>query len=177
MSSLFLKKLEESTLNKIIIYGFFILIFISKSFTAIGSDKNEPIYLESDSAKWDEESQKSTYRGNVVVTQGSMLLTGNLLVVTSQNNEIKKMIVNGEKATYKQKTKNGKIVNGAAKQIEYYVDSSRVIFINDAVLTQSNNTVKSNKIIYMTNSENIIAGDKKGKSRVKMTLEPSKNDE
>ena len=29
----------------------------------------------------------------------------------------------------------------------------------------------------MTNSENIIAGDKKGKSRVKMTLEPSKNDE
>ena len=133
--------------------------------------------MESDSAKWDEESQKSTYRGNVVVTQGSMLLTGNLLVVTSQNNEIKKMIVNGEKATYKQKTKNGKIVNSAAKQIEYYVDSSRVIFINDAVLTQSNNTVKSNKIIYMTNSENIIAGDKKGKSRVKMTLEPSKNDE
>ena len=86
------------------------------------------------------------------------------------------MIVNGEKATYKQMTKNGKIVNGAAKQIEYYVDSSKIIFINDAVLTQSN-IVKSNKIIYMTNSENIIAGDKKGKSRVKMTIEPSKNDE
>ena len=164
-------------LNKIIIHSFFTFIFICSSVSAIESDKNEPIYLESDSAKWDEESQKSTYRGNVIVTQGSMLLTGNLLIVSSKNNEINKMVINGEKATYKQKTRNGKIVNGVAKKIEYYVDSSKIIFLNDAVLTQSNNIVKSNKIIYLTNSENIIAGDKKGKSRVKMTLEPSKNNE
>lgn len=164
-------------MNKIIIRVLVITFFISNSFTVFGSDKNEPIYLESDSAKWDEESQKSTYRGNVVVTQGSMLLTGNLLVVSSENNEIKKMIINGEKATYKQMTRNGKVVNGSARKIEYYVDSSKIIFINNAVLTQSKNIVKSNKIIYLTNTENIIAGDKKGKSRVKMTIEPSKNDE
>ena len=39
------------------------------------------------------------------------------------------------------------------------------------------NIVKSNKIIYATDSENIIAGDKKGKSRVKMTIEPKREDE
>jgi len=59
-----------------------ILFLFSNYIYAYGDDKNEPIYLESDSAKWDEESQKSTYRGNVVVTQGTMLLTGNLLIVT-----------------------------------------------------------------------------------------------
>ena len=107
-------------LNKIIIHSFFTFIFICSSVSAIESDKNEPIYLESDSAKWDEESQKSTYRGNVIVTQGSMLLTGNLLIVSSKNNEINKMVINGEKATYKQKTRNGKIVNGVAKKIECF---------------------------------------------------------
>ena len=154
-----------------------ILFLFSNYIYAYGDDKSEPIYLESDSAKWDEESQKSTYRGNVVVTQGTMLLTGNLLIVTSKNNEISHMIVTGEKSTYRQKTKTGKIVNGEAKIIEYFMDQSKIIFLEKAILTQSNNIVKSNKIIYKIDNENIIAGDKKGKSRVRMTLEPKKENE
>ena len=153
------------------------LIFLSSSVFAYELDKNKPIFLESDSAKWDEDSQKSTYRGNVVVTQGSMLLTGDLLIVTSKNNEINDMIITGEKSTYKQKTRSGKIINGEAYKIQYFVDTSKIIFSNQAVLTQSNNIVKSNKIIYITESENIIAGDKAGKSRVKMTLEPKSENE
>ena len=154
-----------------------LMILYSSLAVSIDSDKDKPIFLESDSAKWDENSQKSTYRGNVVVTQGTMLLTGDLLVVTSKNNEINNMVITGKKSTYKQKTQSGKIVNGEAYEIQYFVENSKIIFLNNAVLTQSNNVVKSNKIIYITDSENIIAGDKKGKSRVKMTIEPKREDE
>ena len=154
-----------------------LIIFYSSLAVSIDSDKDKPIFLESDSAKWDENSQKSTYRGNVVVTQGTMLLTGDLLVVTSKNNEINNMVITGKKSTYKQQTQSGKIVNGEAYEIQYFVENSKIIFLNNAVLTQSNNVVKSNKIIYVTDSENIIAGDKKGKSRVKMTIEPKREDE
>ena len=87
------------------------------------------------------------------------------------------MVITGEKATYKQKTRSGKIINGEAKKIEHFVDQAKIIFLYKAVLTQSNNIVKSNKIIYKTDTENISAGDKKGKSRVKMTLEPKKDNE
>ena len=154
-----------------------LMILYSSLSVSFDSDKDKPIFLESDSAKWDENSQKSTYRGNVVVTQGTMLLTGDLLVVTSKNNEINNMVITGKKSTYKQKTQSGKIVNGEAYEIQYFVENSKIIFLNNAVLTQSNNVVKSNKIIYSTDSENIIAGDKKGKSRVKMTIEPKREDE
>ena len=68
-------------------------------------------------------------------------------------------------------------LNGEAYEIQYFIENSKIIFLNNAVLTQSNNVVKSNKIIYVTDSENIIAGDKKGKSRVKMTIEPKREDE
>lgn len=158
---------------------FLIVVFLLSNsiVNAENADKDKPVFLESDSAKWDEETQKSTYRGNVVVTQGTMLLTGNLLIVTSKNNTINTMEMTGEKATYKQKTASGKIVNGEAKKIHYYLEKSKIIFLNQAILVQSNNIVKSNKIIYKTDSENIIAGDKEGKSRVKMTLEPKKNNE
>ena len=54
-------------LNKFTAYLFTIVIFFSSSLYA-NPDKGKPIFLESDSAKWDEDSQKSTYRGNVVVT-------------------------------------------------------------------------------------------------------------
>ena len=165
-------------LNKIIFFIFFIYLSSGVALSySYELDRENPVLLESDSAKWDEESQRSTYRGNVVVTQGSMLLTGELLIVTSRNNEINRMVITGEKATYKQKTVSGKIINGEAKKIQYYVDQSKIIFINKAVLTQTNNIVKSNKIIYNTDSENITAGDKKGKARVKMTLEPKKDNE
>ncbi len=121
--------------------------------------------------------KKALIEGNVVVTQGTMLLTGDLLIVNSKNNQINKMTITGEKATYKQKTKSGKIINGEAKKIEHYVNQAKIIFKNKAVLTQTNNIVKSNKIIYKTDTENISAGDSEGKSRVKMTLEPNKDDE
>ena len=159
---------------------FTFIIFISATSTvlqAYESDSDEPIFLESDSAKWDEESQKSTYRGNVIVTQGSMLLTGELLIVTSKNNEINRMEITGEKAKYKQKTITGKIINGEAKKIQYYVDKAKIIFLDKAILTQTNNIVRSNRIVYKIDTENITAGDKKGKSRVKMTLEPKKDNE
>ena len=154
----------------------FILIVYNIHSFAYDNDKDKPIFLESDSAKWDEASQKSTYRGNVIVTQGSMLLTGNLLIVLSRDNEIYKMVITGEKSTYRQKTDSGKIINGEAKKIQYFVNQSKIIFLDKAILTQGNNIVKSNRIIYKTDSENIIAGDNKGESRVKMTLEPQKND-
>ena len=162
--------------NKIKNLIFIILLLFGNYVYANESDRTEPVFLESDSAKWDEESQKSTYRGNVIVTQGTMLLTGDLLIVTSKNNEISHMIITGEKSTYRQKTRAGKIVNGEAKIIEYYMSQSKIIFLKKAILTQSNNIVKSNKIIYKTDSENIIAGDKEGKSRVKMRLEPTKDE-
>ena len=160
-----------------VLVSFSWIVISSTYLFAYESDSEKPVFLESDSAKWDEESQKSTYRGNVIVTQGSMLLTGDLLIVTSKNDKINKMVITGEKATYKQKTRSGKIINGEAKKIEHFVDQAKIIFLNKAVLTQSNNIVKSNKIIYKTDTENISAGDKKGKSRVKMTLEPKKDNE
>tara|TARA_Y100000992_G_scaffold301867_1_gene273937 strand:+ start:2475 stop:2981 length:507 start_codon:yes stop_codon:yes gene_type:complete len=160
-----------------VLVSFSWIVISSTYLLAYESDSEKPVFLESDSAKWDEESQKSTYRGNVIVTQGSMLLTGDLLIVTSKNDKINKMVITGEKATYKQKTRSGKIINGEAKKIEHFVDQAKIIFLNKAVLTQSNNIVKSNKIIYKTDTENISAGDKKGKSRVKMTLEPKKDNE
>lgn len=172
-----MNKQEANMLNKLNYVIAVFLIFSSPSVLAYELDKNKPIFLESDSAKWDEDSQKSTYRGNVVVTQGSMLLTGDLLIVTSKNNEINNMVITGKKSTYKQKTRSGKIINGEAYKIRYFVDTSKIIFLNQAVLTQSNNVVRSNKIIYKVDSENITAGDKKGNSRVKMTLEPKSENE
>ena len=94
-------------LNRITTYVFIIALLFGNTSYA-NPDKDQPFFLESDSAKWDEESQKSTYHGNVIVTQGSLLITGDLLIVTSKNGEIVHMVVTGNKSTYKQKTKTGK---------------------------------------------------------------------
>ena len=163
-------------LNRITTYVFIIALLFGNTSYA-NPDKDQPFFLESDSAKWDEESQKSTYHGNVIVTQGSLLITGDLLIVTSKNGEIVHMVVTGNKSTYKQKTKTGKIVNGEAIKIEYHIDQFKIIFIDKAIITQSNNILKNDKIIYKTDSENVIAGDSKDGSRVRMTIKPKKNNE
>ena len=77
MSLFYLKIQEENILNNHYLKFFFLLLvfFFQNS---ISEEKKIPILLESNSAKWDEESQISTYRGDVIVKQGKLNLYGDI---------------------------------------------------------------------------------------------------
>ena len=154
---------------------FFVSVYISVFSgisSSLSSDAQQPILLESDSAKWDDKTSTSVYRGNVKLNQGSLEITGDVLTVYAPGKKVKYMRAEGKRCTYRQINDEGKLITAVAKKIEHFIGQEKIILTNNAVLTQGEDKVASNKIIYFTKNQEVSAGTKGKNSGVRMTLVP-----
>lgn len=151
---------------------------------ALSTDQDQPIEVEADQAELDDLNNVSVYRGNVVVTQGSIRMTGDVMTVHSdRENELDRLIVEGNPATYRQLPDDSQIYDQArAMRMEYHDDRSLIILIRDAWVKQDAATLVGERIEYNTKSSRVQAwsrpgdaapdtGDATGEAgRVRMTL-------
>jgi len=69
-----------------IIFTSLCIISISSSYVfAEKADRDKPIELESDSMTSDESKNKSVYSGNVILTQGTLLIKADELTIREDN--------------------------------------------------------------------------------------------
>jgi lipopolysaccharide export system protein LptA len=138
------------------------------------TDSQQPIYIDSDTAAYDEKTGVSTYTGKVVYTQGSLVVHSDVMTFYLQNGEVVKIVVTGKPVTFKQTPGAGKEdVNGRALIGEYYPPTAKLKFIKEAVVWQGGNKSSSDLIIYDTKSSVITAGDTATSSkRVHTIFEP-----
>ena len=80
-----------------------LLLMLALPAHALSTDKDQPIEVEADTAELDEVKNVSIYRGNVIVIQGSIRMTGDVMTVyQTDNDDLDHMIMEGNPATYKQ---------------------------------------------------------------------------
>ncbi len=149
-----------------------LLILLPALATALQSDKDQPIYIEADSVDIDDRSGISIYKGNVELTQGSIIIKADKVTVTQRQNETDQIEAIGQPVTFQQDTEDGKgTIKGRAKKAEYSANSETIDMIGDAVLTQGQDTFKSDRITYDRARAVVKAGaSAKGKERVKVTI-------
>ena len=86
-----LSRIKASTCSLLLT---FILFFIPVSLMALSSDRSQPIDLEADSADIDDLKGISIYTGNVILTQGSMVIkSSKLTLYTNKDKELEKAIL------------------------------------------------------------------------------------
>lgn len=172
-----------------LILCFFLLFFLPVSLMAQSSDRNQPINLEADSADIDDLKGISIYTGNVILTQGSMVIKSHQLTLyTDKNKDLEKAVaVGAEKklATFKQRPEGKKEdFRARSKTMIYYLKQDKIHLLNNATIWQAGDTFSGDKIIYDTRNETVVASSKKNKNgkpasgggRVKVTIQPkSKN--
>ena len=144
------------------------------------SDSKKPIQIEADSANMDDGEKRATYRGNVILKQGSMRLDADKVTIRQKisKNKGDALFADGRPAKFKQKVegKPGTYVRGRGNRIEYYSKSALLYLIGNASLTQDGDVFKSDRITYNRNKSLIQGGAAaKGKKRVRITIK-SKND-
>ncbi|MCZ7019093.1 LptA/OstA family protein, partial [Salmonella enterica] len=54
----------------------------SVSAWALPNDSQQPIHIQADDAQLDDKQGIATYKGDVIITQGSMKITGNTVTLT-----------------------------------------------------------------------------------------------
>lgn len=166
-----------------------ILLCLPMSLLALSSDRDQPINLEADSADIDDLKGISIYTGNVILTQGTMVIkSSKLTLYNDKNKELEKAIAVGtdkKLATFKQRPEGkDKDFRARSKTMIYYLNKDKIHLLKNAYVWQAGDTFSGDKIIYDTKNETVLASSIKNKNgkpvasggRVKVTIQPkSKN--
>ena len=130
-------------------------------------DTDQPIHIESD-------QQSLDMQGNVVVTQGTIKINADKVVVTRPGGEKGKEVIDGygNPATFYQMQDNGKPVKGRAQKMHYELQNDFVVLTGNAHLDQLDSNIQGDKITYLVKEQKMQAFSNKG-GRVTTVLVPS----
>ncbi len=145
--------------------------------TALETDPQQPINIEADSADLDEKTRTVTYRGNVVVRQGSILLKANKVVLEQSADEKTgdRFSAFGEPASFRQQVAEGSArwIKGEARELRYDTKSELMELTGNAWVDRGGDVVRSDRLTY-DRAKGMIKGGAaaQGKQRVKVILHP-----
>ncbi|WP_162047249.1 lipopolysaccharide transport periplasmic protein LptA [Vibrio taketomensis] len=149
-------------------------LFASAQALALSTDREQPVYIDSDSQQLDMQSNKVTFLGDVKLKQGSININADKIVVTRDPNDgsIKQIEGFGDVATFSQLTDDGKTLHGEAKELYYDVNKDQLTMIDKAILAQDDSEIRGNHIRYHISSQKLIADGKQKGDRVSTVLQP-----
>lgn len=155
------------------------LLLLAGTASALESDSEQPIYIDSDNAVYDEKAQISTYTGNVMATQGSIKIDGEQLVVYLKDGNIIKLVSTGKPSHFRQLPAVGKEeMFGEGLTNEFYPEKNLLIFMKNASVWQGDAKQSSDYIQYDTKTSLLKAGEpaSDGK-RVHSVIKPKQQDQ
>lgn len=145
------------------------------------ADKDKPIEIEADTVTVNDAKKISVYTGNVIVTQGTLVIHADKLVVREDLEGFQHSSSYGNPTTFKQK-REGKdeYMEGSAQRIEYDGRMDKVQLFTKAWVKRANDIVHGDYIMYDANAEysEVIGGGPKSATaatptgRVKAIIQP-----
>ncbi len=161
------------------------LLFCCLSAHAERADRGKPVNLEADRVTLDDAKQTASFEGNVVLTQGTLVIRGDRMVVLQDADGFKYGTAYGNLSSFRQKREGyDEYIEGHAERIEYDSKAEKVQMFNHAYLKKSNEEVRGNYISYDATTEffRVTGGGKTAatagnpEGRVRAVIQPKSND-
>jgi lipopolysaccharide export system protein LptA len=139
----------------------------------LSSDRQQPMLIEADRVELDDAKGISVYTGRVKVTQGTLVLSGEKMTVYSKGNDVEKVVMEGQPATYQQRPDNkDQDVHAKALRMEYYTNPEHIILLKQAEVEQQGDLLRSERIEYDVAKDQVTAGTDRPDERVRVTIQP-----
>jgi len=146
------------------------------------TDRDKPVNIEADSMTADEAKKVAIFDGKVVLTQGSMIIRADRIVVQQDSDGFQRGVATGSPATFRHKREGyGEYIDGQARKIEYDSKIERVEFFSDARLRRdSGDDIRGDYISYDARTERFTVKADEGATgassdgRVRATIMPKK---
>ncbi len=137
------------------------LLFLSNAHAA-KKDLEQKIFIVSASQDADLKKKIISYLDNVIIRQGSILITADIVKVFSQvnkkNNEKNETyLAKGKPAIFQQKLEDGSLISLQADEITYKPSSNTITISGNALVKQAGSEVSGSEITYNTLSEKLQA--------------------
>ena len=160
------------------------LFFLTPMILAEQAERDMPIEIESDSMILDDNRSISIYKGDVILTQGTMIIKGDELTVKEDKQGFQHSTSKGSPTSFKQKRDGmDSYIEGKASRIEYDGHMDKVHLYDKASVKRGNDTVYGDYIIYDANAEIAQAmsgstkdnsGNNSKKTRTRIIISPKK---
>ena len=150
------------------------MVLVSRAAVGLESDRDQPATVEADEVEYDFRTGERTYKGNVIVTQGSLKITGDKLVVLYKDEKLEKATAWGNPASFKQRPE-GKTqdVIGKGKTIILDQVVNTLTLIQTASLQQGSDLATGDEIVYDITTEKLVI---KSAPKAKVTAQTGEAD-
>lgn len=164
---------------------FSVLLLAPASVLAEKADREKPINLEADRVTVDDAKQISTFTGNVILTQGTLVIRGDRMEVRQDEQGFHSGTTWGNLAYFRQKRDGyDEYIEGWAERIEYDGRADKLQMFVRASMKKGNDEVRGNYISYDAKTEffQVIGGGTKAAAaehsdgRVRAVLQPKPKD-
>ena len=148
---------------------------------ALETDREQPITIRADDGEVDENQGTFVYRGNVIITQGTLEVTADEVEIHTAERAITQIIARMDKdsedlAHYQQQMNEADdMVYADARKITYLVQEERLHLSGEARLQQVEDVFTGELLYYdmARGIANLSSGDQS--NRVNMTITPGKS--
>ncbi|MBI1395657.1 MAG: lipopolysaccharide transport periplasmic protein LptA [Betaproteobacteria bacterium] len=118
------------------------------------SDREKPVHIDADKMMLDDAKKESVFEGNVVLTQGTLEIKGDRVIVRQDAQGFQYGIAYGNPATFRQKREgHDEYIEGFADRLEYDGKKDLLQMFNAARLTKGHDEVVGDYISYNAKTE------------------------
>ncbi len=165
--------------------GLFVLCSAASAY-ALPDDWQQEMVILSDHAELDRKAGVVIYEGNVILTQGTLRIESERLLIIRTDNTLEKAVAEGtakKPARYQQQINPGKPLTKAhGQRIDYFARQREVNIQGNAQLQQDGNLFSGERILYDMTKETVSAsggtstsgqtGGNGEKQRIKVVIQP-----
>ena len=165
-------------------------LFLVQPVVGERADRNKPVYLEGDEANVEDVNRKeasrvSIFTGNVVLTQGTMRISADKVVMKEDLNGFRYATATGNLVSFRQKRDGlDEYVEGWSERAEYDSKTDKIELFRQARLKRGSDEVQGDYISYDMTSEffKVIGSTERGietgpNKRVRITIQPKNKSE
>jgi lipopolysaccharide export system protein LptA len=153
---------------------------ISPSVHAEKSDRSKPVNVEADKLTIDDAKKESVFEGNVTLTQGTLMLKADRIVVKQDAQGFNYGFAYGKPAYFRQKREGfEEYIEGYSERLEYDGRKDKMQMFTNAEIRKGIDEVKGDYISYdaVTEFYQVIGGPSvvtngNPKGRVRATIQP-----
>ncbi len=129
---------------------FSLVAFLPTVTSALPSDSNKPISIEADHAQLDDSTGITQYKGNAVLTQGTLRIDGDIITFHyNDQKQLTKIVAQGELAKYQQVQNLGEApIYARAQQMEYHAAAEKIYFLGRGQIRQATDEFNGSRIEY-----------------------------
>lgn len=116
---------------------------------ALSTDREKPVVIEADEVEFDFKTGVRTYKGNVIVEQGTLLIRGDKIIVNYDGDRVETATAWGNPAMFQQRPdgKDEDVIGKGKKIVLHQIDNTLTL-ITQASLKQGPDIARGNIIVY-----------------------------